>query len=236
MIHLTSKLGSSIISADLDGGRQLTDKIKAEFHCHSAQSRDGWPTTRQIIIEARNKGIQKLAITDHNSISAALEAKRLAPELVIVGEEVKTTVGEFLAYFVKEEVPRGLEPMDAIARLEEQGAFISLSHPFDNIREHWPEDTLKEMIPHLDGMEIFNARCFSPQPNQQAEEFAVTHGLLRLAGSDAHTRMEIGRATMMLPDFNSADELRDALKMAEMETQLSPFWVHLFSWSKSLFG
>lgn len=214
----------------------MTELFKAEFHCHSSQSRDGWPTPGELIAEARKKGLQKLAITDHNSISAALEAKHLAPELIIVGEEVKTTVGEFLAYFVKEAVPRGLEPMDAIAQLEKQGAFICLSHPFDTIREHWPEKTLKEIIPHLDGVEVFNARCFSPKPNQRALEFAEMHGLPCLAGSDAHTRMEIGRATLMLPDFNSSEELRAALKQAAMETQLSPFWVHLFSWSKSLLG
>lgn len=214
----------------------MTELIKAEFHCHSSQSRDGWPTPGEIITAARKKGLQKLAITDHNSIAAALEAKRLAPELIIVGEEVKTTVGEFLAYFVKEEVPRGLDPMEAIVRLEKQGAFISLSHPFDTIREHWPEKTLEEIIRHLDGMEVFNARCFSPRPNRRALEFAKTHDLRCLAGSDAHTCMEIGRATMILPDFNSVDGLRNALKLAEMETRLSPFWVHLFSWSKSLFG
>ena len=58
----------------------------------------------------RDKGIDKLAITDHHSIRGALELRAIAPDLVIVGEEVMTTQGELLAYFVEEEVPRGLTP------------------------------------------------------------------------------------------------------------------------------
>ena len=70
-------------------------------------------------------------VTDHNCLAGAREAYAAAPDLVIIGEEVQTTEGEFLAAFVSEEVPKGLEPMDALKRLRDQGAFISVSHPFD---------------------------------------------------------------------------------------------------------
>ena len=212
----------------------MTELVRAEFHCHSSRSSDGWPDPRAFIDAARRKGIQRLAVTDHNSISAAQEAKRLAPELIIVGEEIKTTVGEFLAYFVTREIPRGLEPMEVISRLKDQGAFISLSHPFDVVREHWPEDMIRELLPHLDAMEVFNARCFTDRPNRLAQNFAEMNDIPQLAGSDAHTIMEIGKATMQLPCFNNSEELRAALKQSTMQTRLSPFWVHLFSWSRSL--
>ncbi len=212
----------------------MVDLIKVELHCHSSASQDGWPSPQALIAEAKRKGIQRLAITDHNSIAAAKEAQRLDPELIIVGEEIKTTVGEILAYFVTTEVPRGLEPMEAIRHLKKQGAFISLSHPFDTVREHWPDQYLKQLLPHLDAIEIFNSRCFSNHPNQLARQWALKHDLPGLAGSDAHTLIEIGQATMKLKAFTNADEFRTMLNQATIVARLSPFWVHLFSWSRGI--
>ncbi len=81
-----------------------------------------------------------MVVTDHNTIAGARAAQELDPELVIVGEEIKTTRGEILAFFVSEEVPAGLTPQETIARLKDQGAFISVSHPFDIYRGgHWDE-------------------------------------------------------------------------------------------------
>jgi predicted metal-dependent phosphoesterase TrpH len=212
----------------------LVDLIKVELHCHTSASLDGWPSPQALIAEAKRKGIQRLAITDHNSIAAAKEAKRMDPGLIIVGEEIKTTVGEILAYFVTNEVPRGLEPMEAIHRLKEQGAVISLSHPFDQVREHWPDKELAEILPYLDGIEIYNSRCFSQRPNQLAAQFAIKHDLPGLAGSDAHTIMEIGQATMKLMAFTNANEFRTVLNQAKIDARLSLFWVHLFSWSRGI--
>ena len=212
----------------------MVDLIKVELHCHTSASLDGWPSPQAVIAEAKRKGIQRLAITDHNSIAAAQEAKQLAPGLIIVGEEIKTTIGEILAYFVTNEVPRGLEPMEAIRRLKKQGAVISLSHPFDQVREHWPDKYLKQVLPHLDAIETFNSRCFSNHPNQLAGQFALKHGLPRLAGSDAHTLMEIGQATIKLEAFTNSNEFRTVLNQAKIDARLSPFWVHLFSWSRGI--
>jgi len=41
-----------------------------------------------------------------------------------------------------------------------------------------------------------------------------------IAGSDAHSVVELGLASVWLPDFNSADELRDALGHARIEGRL----------------
>jgi len=84
-----------------------------------------------------------VAITDHNQIEGALRAKSLAPELVIVGEEIETTQGELIGYFMTEWVPAGLDSMETIKRLRAQGAVISVPHPFDTVRsQHWTEADL----------------------------------------------------------------------------------------------
>ncbi len=203
--------------------------IKVDFHCHTHYSSDSLQTPAQLVKTARNKGLQKVVVTDHNSILGALEAKQIAPDLVIIGEEVKTSEGELLAVFVSEKVPKGLDPMEAIQRLKAQNAFISVSHPFDFTRSGWKLETLKKLAPYFDAIEIFNARCLLLKQNQLAVEFAHLYNLPGTAGTDAHLSAELGRTVTVLPSFSNTDELRSAIREATYQTHLSPYWVHFGS-------
>jgi len=86
-------------------------------------------------------------ITDHNCLQGALEAKGIEPDFVVIGEEIKTTYGEFLVAFIKEEIPANLDPFKVLELLHSQDAFISVSHPFDEFRSGWPLALLKEIAP-----------------------------------------------------------------------------------------
>jgi hypothetical protein len=207
-----------------------TETILAEFHCHSNYSPDSLVTLEQIINTCRNKGIGKIAITDHGRTAGALKAHEMAPDLVVVSEEILTSEGEILAYFISEEIPDFLPPLEVVKMLQDQGAFISVAHPFDPWRgSGWKPGTLEKMVPFLDGVEAFNARCFDPTFNEKAGAFANQHALSWMVGSDAHSIPEIGRAVLQLPDFNSAEELRQAVKTAAFSGELSSKMVRLHS-------
>ncbi|PWH13499.1 MAG: histidinol-phosphatase [Anaerolineae bacterium] len=202
--------------------------LRVEFHCHTIYSKDSLVRPQQLVETARRKGLDRLIVTDHNSIGGALETQRLAPELVIIGEEILTTHGELLAAFVREEIPAGLEPLEVIRRLKAQGAFIGVSHPLDPLRG-WKREHLLEILPHVDALEVFNARCVDMRYNDAARAFALEHGLPGIVGSDAHTLMELGRATLTLPAFHNAESLRNALPAATPQVRLSSPLVHLAS-------
>ena len=155
-----------------------TEFIQAEFHCHSNYSPDSLVTLEEIIKTCRSRGIGKIAITDHGCMAGALRAHEMAPDLVVVSEEILTNEGEILAYFMSEEIPDGLPPLEVIRRLKDQGAFISVAHPYDPFRgANWKPGTLEKMVPYLDGVEAFNARCFDASFNEKAGAFAAEHGL-----------------------------------------------------------
>ncbi|MBT3313102.1 MAG: PHP domain-containing protein [Anaerolineae bacterium] len=184
-----------------------------EFHCHTIYSKDSLVSPARLVETCHKKGINRVIITDHNTVAGALEAQKLAPDLIIVGEEIMTTKGEILAAFVAEEIPAMLSPQEAIFRLKEQGAFISISHPFDFTRSgHWQEADLLEILPYIDAIETFNSRCLLSRMNKQAQEFAQRHGIASTVGSDAHTLFELGRATLTLPTFKSGSELRTVIR------------------------
>ncbi|MCJ7700087.1 MAG: PHP domain-containing protein [Anaerolineales bacterium] len=205
--------------------------LRTDFHTHTIYSRDSLTTPARLIAAARRKGIDRVVVSDHNNIQGALRAKELDPERIIVGEEIKTSAGEILAVYVRQEIPPGLTPKETIARLKDQGAFISISHPFDRTRKGaWRTADLLAILADIDAIETFNARCLWPRPNWQAEAFARTHQLPGTHGSDAHATFEIGRGSLLVPYYEDAASLRLSIQKAvSPRLTLSAPWVHLTS-------
>jgi len=187
------------------------------------------------VIEAcRKRGLDKVAITDHNTIAGALALREMAPDLVIVGEEIKTNVGEIIAYFLEEQVPKGLPPQEAIARVRQQGGVVGVPHPWDRLRrEAMGLTNLFTVIEQVDLLEVFNARTILPADNRLALELARERGLLASAGSDAHTACEIGQAYVEMPAFNDKEEFLRSLAQGQIVGRFTIPLIHLAStWAK----
>jgi predicted metal-dependent phosphoesterase TrpH len=203
---------------------------RVDLHVHTHHSKDSLARAEDILRAARRAGLDKLAITDHNSARGAFELAEKAPDLILPGEEILTTHGELLAFFIKEEIPAGLSPQAAIGRLRAQGAVISVSHPFDRFREGaWRLKDLAGILDLLDAVEGLNARCLFSADNRRAAAFAEAHGLAQTAGSDAHAPVEVGRAGLLMASFAGAEEFRAALGAARTFGRPAPAWVHLLS-------
>ena len=204
--------------------------LKVEFHCHTNASKDSLTDPRDLVDTCRRKGIDRVIITDHNTIKGARAAQAMDPDLVIVGEEIMTTQGEILAAFVQEEIPRGLSPAETIQRLKDQGAFISVSHPFDAWREGgWQEADLLEILPDVDAIEVYNSRCMLPSFNRAARQFAERHDIAGMVGSDAHAAFELGRSLMLLHPFEGPVEMRGVIRNGIPRVKWSPPWFRLTS-------
>jgi predicted metal-dependent phosphoesterase TrpH len=209
---------------------KLSENYQVEFHCHTIYSKDSLTPPRALVEACRRKGIDRVIVTDHNTIAGARAAQAIDPELVIVGEEIMTTRGEILAAFVKEEIPKGLSPQETIRRLKEQGAFISVSHPFDEWRSgHWQEEDLLEILSQVDALEVYNSRCMLPRFNQKAQQLADKHQLPGTVGSDAHAAFELGQSLMTLAPFTGPEELRNVIRKGVPKVRRSPAWVRLIS-------
>ena len=200
--------------------------LTVEFHCHTVFSRDSSNRIPELIEQARARGLDRLAITDHNTIAGALEAKALAPGLVIVGEEILTLQGELLAYYLKEEIPPRLSADETIARLRAQGAFIAVPHPFDRHRHGWKRDDLLRILPQVDAIEVFNARSFRCSLNDKALFFTRDQQVPAIAGSDAHSLRELGYARTLLPPFTDTESLRQVVNQSVIKARRLSAWAH----------
>jgi predicted metal-dependent phosphoesterase TrpH len=209
--------------------------MKVDFHVHTCYSGDSFTSLEAVIEACQKRGLGKVAITDHNTIAGALALSEMAPDLVIVGEEIKTDVGEIIAYFLEEEVPKGLPVQEAIARVREQGGLVGVSHPLDRLRrEAMGLAHLLTIIEQVDMLEAFNARTTFPSDNRRALELAREWGLLVTAGSDAHVPWEIGRAYVEMPAFSDGgEEFLRSLAQGQIVGRLTTPLIHFAStWAK----
>ena len=179
-------------------------------------------------------GINCIAIADHDTIEGALKMQSLAPFRVIVAGEILTPQGEIIGMFLKEGIPIGLPIEQAISRIKDQGAMVCIPHPFDIFRGlRLDSGKLEELVEQIDIIEAFNARSRSPWAITKAGAFAEKHGIVKSAGSDAHSPGEIGNAYIEMPEFEGKDDFLQALEKGTIYGHRSSPLVHLNSiWAK----
>ncbi len=227
---------------DAIGPRSLRDAIGprsrafADLHTHSRASFDSLASAASLVRTATRRGLTHLAITDHDRIDGALEARdrahEIAPELtVIVGEEVRTADGDLICLFLDEAIPPGLPAEEAIARARAQGGLVGVPHPFDRFRGSLLRDArMEQLAGQVDWIETHNARVAVGNGNQLAAEFAHEHALPGIAVSDAHSSFEVGVAyTALDGDLSTPAGLLAALATAELVTGRASLYIRLLT-------
>ena len=214
------------------GGRPVTT-LRLDLHVHTRASHDCLSDFPDVVATARARRLDRIAITDHNEIDGALRARDLAPELVIVGEEVKTAEGvDLTGLFISEKIPRGTPALEAAETIHEQGGLVYIPHPFAG-GKGVGEEVLERLASRVDVIEIFNARIHVPELNERARRWAEEHDLAGGAGSDAHTLREIGRGVIEVPPYQDQAGFLAALRAGRVVGRSSGRWVHLAStWAK----
>ncbi len=205
--------------------------VKADLHMHTSFSPDSLMPPARMVQRCVATGLTCIAVTDHNTLRGALEVRRLAPFTVIVGEEIKTSAGELVGLFLREEVPRGLSPEETAQRVHRQGGLVALPHPFDRFRRSvMTAQGREEVRPYVDIVEVFNARNTLQEANRRAVALAEEWGVLGSAVSDSHTPWELGRTYMELPEFDgTAEGFKAALAQAHLVTRPITPLIHVLT-------
>ena len=203
--------------------------LKADFHMHTWFSNDCGTSPKKLVDRCIQVGLNCIAVTDHNSIRGALQVQQMAPFMVIIGEEIRTSEGEITGLFLKTSIPPDLPIVDTARKIKEQGGLVSIPHPFDHFRRTVvTRPGLNEVLPYADIVEVFNSRNTFSSDNQKALVIAQEKGLLCSAVSDAHTIYELGRTYMELPDFDGTPEgFKSSLAQATLITRKVNPLVHL---------
>ena len=204
-----------------------------DLHMHTSASKDSLSDPASVIDTARAVGLDRIAITDHDEIEGAFAARELAPDLVIVGEEVRTSEGlDLIGLYLREHIRPGGSFRETADAIRSQGGVVYLPHPFDSHRGT-DEEFLATVKDCVDAVEGINARIHDPARNEHAEAWASARDLPIGAGSDAHMVGEIGRARAFVRPFAGPGELLAALAEGRIAGRPSSHLVHVGStWAK----
>lgn len=194
-------------------------RLKFDLHVHSHASHDAISSLSAIIRAAKRRGIQGVAITDHDIFHGNKGISHINDLKIIWGQEVSTTEGELIGLFLQRPLLSGLPPEKTIDAIKEQGAVTYLPHPFKKTgRKIWSVETLERITPLIEVVEVFNGRLLDQEANRLAAHWAKTAGTLQGAGSDAHTPWEVGRVFVEMEDFDSPATFLANLREARMCT------------------
>jgi predicted metal-dependent phosphoesterase TrpH len=205
-------------------------RIRADLHSHTHFSKDGLTTPEEFVRRNVAAGIDCIAVSDHNNIEGARAVERLAPFRVIVSEEIKSTEGEIIGYFLQDPIPRDMTPEETVRAIKQQNGLVGVPHPFDRARSSpLKTEALLRILPDVQILETYNARNLFQADNRRAASFAAEHGLIPSAGTDAHWGPEVGRTFVEMPDFSGPEDFLEALRAGMIRGHAANPVVHLMS-------
>lgn len=190
--------------------------MKFDTHCHSIYSKhwfwgvDALNTPREIVKTAVKKGLDGIAITDHQTVKGGLIGKKVARTIdkdfiVIPGIEIRTKSGDIVGLDVKENIPDKLSVEEVVEKIHDLGGIAVAVHPFAEFifRRCVGEESLK-----ADAIEVFNAGSSRRGTDKKARKLAERFKKPITAGSDAHWHKSIGNAGVIC----DSDLIDDILK------------------------
>jgi predicted metal-dependent phosphoesterase TrpH/glycosyltransferase involved in cell wall biosynthesis len=194
------------------------DFVHVDLHMHTDHSPDCATPVDTLLDTAKRVGLGAIAITDHNEISGALEARERADGIkVIVAEEVKTAdQGEVIGLFIEEKIPRGMTLQETIAEIRRQGGLVYVPHPFDRMHSVPDYEHLLDVVEDIDAMEVFNPRVAFSAFNEEAARFAAKYRIVAGAGSDSHVAQGLGTVKIRMRDFDGPEEFLESLRDADI--------------------
>ncbi len=183
--------------------------LKIDLHVHTTYSYDSLITPKDLIFYAKKRGLDGVAITDHDGIDGALKIAKETDFLIVPGIEISSLNGHIIGLNVDELVPPKLSVDETLDRIHEAGGIAVACHPITFFKE-----SLKVHISaRFDAIEVINSSAFPFKYSvRRSEEIASRLGIARVAGSDAHYGPEIGYAYTLVNAESEVDEVVNAIK------------------------
>lgn len=176
--------------------------LKLDLHIHSQYSEDGIGTHLEIARILKKKGLNGMAVTDHNTVEGGLSALKVASKdfIVIPGVEISTKDGHIIALNIKENIPRNLTVEETVEKIIDKGGIPIVPHLYRSL-SGIKEKKLKKIIKKVPAIEVFNS-CSVLQTNLKTMKIAKKYNIGGTGGSDSHIPSFVGEAYTLVDTNN----------------------------------
>jgi predicted metal-dependent phosphoesterase TrpH len=180
---------------------------------------ESYSAPRDVYSTLRQRGMDLVTLTDHDSICGAEDLRRY-PDFFVSEEATCTmpsgTQAHVGVYDVTErqhiEISRRRNDMiRLLAYLSEQRLFFTINHVFSSLTGRRDMDDFEWFSGYFPAVEALNGQMLT-RANQQAAEFAWKRCKTQVAGSDAHALASVGTAYTEVPGARSKEEFFAGLR------------------------
>ena len=172
-----------------------------DMHMHEKTcSKDSFLSLEEIVDIAKQRGLDAVCITDHDSMGLqeyAAEFVKRTGFPVFVGVEYYTLQGDITAFGIDSFPDRRIDAQDFINEVNAAGGFCVSCHPFRN-NNRGLEDNLRR-VKGLHGVEVLNGST-TMEANRTALRYAWELGLQTIGASDCHIRENVAKYVTWLPE------------------------------------
>lgn len=186
--------------------------LKIDLHVHTCFSRDSKTTLEDVILYAKMRKLDGVAITDHDTVEGAEALSRKDTGLIIIpGIEVSTRRGHILGLNVTTPIPKGLDPAEAVDRIHEAGGISVAAHPLAVYKGGLSMRSLSAL--KLDAVEVVNSSVlpFSLLTFLN-RRLSRKLGLPQTGGSDSHVPEAIGLAYTIIYAESDVDDIIESIR------------------------
>jgi predicted metal-dependent phosphoesterase TrpH len=182
--------------------------IKIDLHVHSEYSEDAIGSPKDLIKILKKKGLNGMAITDHNTLEGSILAQKIAPKdfIIIPGVEVSTKVGHLIALDIDRPIKKSLSIEETVEKVIDLGGTPIVPHLYRNM-SGIKEENLEKILKRINAIEVFNA-CSVPQTNLKTAKLAKKMNFGGTGGSDSHDPKYAGAGYTII---NSTDLRKDSI-------------------------
>jgi len=187
--------------------------LKIDLHIHTHYSEDATTTLKEVIYYAKKRGLDGVAVTDHDT---ALGALRLAKQkqknlLIIPGIEVSSLHGHVLALNITEPIAPKLGLTETVEKIRKLGGVAVIAHPSVVLKTGLGNKI--SSASNIDAVEVVNAAAFPFfLSTYLSNRLARRLRLPQTAGTDAHQPQEIGNAYTIVDADSNPDDVLEAIK------------------------
>lgn len=178
-------------------------KLKIDLHVHTMFSSDSFISPTELVLWAKRRGLDAVAVTDHDCFESALKIAQETDFLIIPGMEISSRQGHIVGLNVQKKVPKGFGADETVDRIHAVGGLAIACHPVAFLKGSLG----KHVTSKFDAIEVINSSAFPfGYCKKRSEELASRLKIPRIAGTDAHCAPEIGYAFTLVdadPDINS---------------------------------
>lgn len=183
-----------------------------DMHLHALpHSTDSFITLEQIVYLAKEKGLDAICLTDHDSMGGKEFAEEYSRKIdfpIFVGLEYYSLQGDITTWGVETFPDHRIGAQPYLDHVNASGGFCCACHPFRNNNRGLEENL--GWVKGLHGVEVLNGST-PMETNRIALRWCRELGLQPIGGSDAHVVKQVGKYATWLPE--RVDNLQDFIAL-----------------------